>query len=253
MTFYEFMVKLLCLMSCPPPEKIFDLNWFALRNFHCYWYTDADVLENYLHFRGGISCDDYFEKMKKELPWYFSLAKIAPAFIIKEVMRWSANDKKNGTMTWIKNRNEDRISVYFGSYEKWQKIPSWKEYTPNHPNSEPILFDHGYDESKPLAELDINDMQQAAQFRGGKCLSENMIKGDMATPLEWECQFGHHFKASPALVLLGGHGCPDCFPMPYNFDTIAKGNPFFAQAWYASHDKNENNVYDDSIFDGWEK
>ncbi len=80
-----------------------------------------------------------------------------------------------------------------------------------------------------------------------------MIKGDMATPLEWECQFGHRFTASPALALLGGHWCPHCFPTPYNFDAIAKGNPFFAQAWYASHDKDEHNVYDESIFDGWEK
>ena len=96
-------------------------------------------------------------------------------------------------------------------------------------------------------------MKQAAIFRGGRCVSENMIKGDMATPLEWECQFGHRFTASPALVLLGGHWCPDCFPTPYNFDAIAKSNPFFAQVWYASHDKDEHNVYDESIFDGWEK
>lgn len=253
MTFYEFINKLLKFISCPPPEKVFNLNWFALRNFHCYWYTDADVLENYLHFRGNISCDDYFEKIKKELPWYFKFTKIVPAFIIKEVMRWSAYDKRNGPMTWIKNRNEQRISVYFGSYEKWAQIPKWKEYMPTHPETEPIIFNHGYDETKLKSELDIADMKQAAIFRGGRCLSETMTKGDLATSLEWECQFGHRFQASPALVLLGGHWCPDCFPMPYNFDAIAKGNPFFAQAWYASHEKDEHNVYEESIFEGWEK
>lgn len=253
LTFYDFVSKLLKMMYCPPPEKIFNLHWFALRNFHCYWFTDADILENYLHFRENIPSEEYLKQLRKQIPWYFTLVKIVPAFLIKAVMFVLVNDKKNGTMRWIKQRNQARISAYFGSYEKWKQIPDWKTYQPVHPESEPIMFNHGYDENKATTELDIEDMKQAAVFRGGRCLSENMIKGDMATPLQWECQFGHRFTASPALVLLGGHGCPDCFPTPYNFDAIAKGNPFFAQAWYASHDKDEHNVYDESIFDGWEK
>ena len=95
---------------------------------------------------------------------------------------------------------------------------------------------------------DIEDMRKAAEFRGGKCLSPAMTKGDLSTPLDWECQFGHRFKASPTLVLLGGHWCPECLPLPWNYDEIAKGNPFFAQVWYPFHDKKEHNVYDESIF-----
>ena len=91
-------------------------------------------------------------------------------------------------------------------------------------------------------------MRKAAEFRGGKCLSPAMTKGDLSTPLDWECQFGHRFKASPTLVLLGGHWCPECLPLPWNYDEIAKGNPFFAQVWYPFHDKKEHNVYDESIF-----
>ncbi|MDD3692075.1 MAG: NAD(P)-dependent oxidoreductase [Bacteroidales bacterium] len=253
LTFYDFVSKLLKMMYCPPPEKIFNLHWFALRNFHCYWFTDADILENYLHFRGNVPSDMYFKQLRKQIPRYFTLVKIIPAFLIKAVMFVLVNDKKNGTMSWIKQRNQARISAYFGSYEKWKQIPTWKTYQPVKAENKPIILNHGYDENKATAELDMDDMKQAALFRGGRCLSENMIKGDMATPLEWECQFGHRFTASPALVLLGGHWCPDCFPTPYNFDAIAKGNPFFAQAWYASHDKDEHNVYDESIFDGWEK
>ena len=70
----------------------------------------------------------------------------------------------------------------------------------------------------------------------------------MATPLEWECQFGHRFQASPALILQGGHWCPECLPMPWNYDAIAKGNPFFAQVYYPFHSKEENRVYDQSIY-----
>ncbi len=252
MTFNEFIRKLLQMTYSPPPEKIFNLNWFALRNFHCYWYSDSDVLENYLHFRVGINSDDYFEKIRKELPWYFKLIKIFPAFVVKTVMRCMVYYSKNGTMYWIKNQDKKRISAYFGSYEKWKNIPTWETYTPAEPKNEPIILHHGYDESKPSTEWGINDMQQVASFRGGKCLSINMKKGDVSTALEWECQFGHRFKASPSLILGCGHWCPDCLPLPYNFDAIAKGNPFFAQVWYSSHDKDEHNVYDESIFDGWE-
>lgn len=253
LTFYDFVVKLLKLTNCPPPEKIFNLNWFALRNFHCYWFTDADILENYLHFRNNTPCDIYFEQIHQQIPWYFSLIKILPSFLIKTVMYLLVNNKKNGTIAWIKQGNQQRISAYFGSYEKWKQIPKWKNYQAVNPPKEPTFLNHGYDEDKKKEDLDIEDMKQAAIFRGGVCKSTTMIKGDMSTQLEWECQFKHHFKASPALILLGGHWCPECFPTPYNFDAIAKGNPFFAQAWYASHDADEHNIYEESIFNGWEK
>jgi hypothetical protein len=96
-------------------------------------------------------------------------------------------------------------------------------------------------------------MHGAALFRGGKCLSERMKTGDMAASLEWECQFGHRFNASPALVLQGGHWCPECLPAPWNYDAIAAGNPFFAQVWYPLHGTGESNFYTESIYSDWEK
>ena len=112
----------------------------------------------------------------------------------------------------------------------------------------PTYLDHGYDEKKPQSELDIADMEQAAEFRGGKCLSESMTKGDLYTPLKWECAFGHTFEMTPNLVLNGGHWCPECDPIPWNYDEIAKKNPFFAQVWYPNHRKDEHNVYGMEIF-----
>ena len=171
--------------------------------------------------------------MASTLPWFYSLAKIAPAFVIKPFMRLIANDKIFGTLGWLKSNNEQRIKAYFGSREERESIPSWAEMSDIHlaGESEAERLNHGYDESKPLAELDIEDMRQAARFRGGKCLSDSMVKGDLATQLEWECAFGHRFKASPALVLLGGHWCEECMPAPWRFDEEAERNPFFAQVW----------------------
>ncbi|MDD4848742.1 MAG: NAD(P)-dependent oxidoreductase, partial [Bacteroidales bacterium] len=83
LTFYDFETKLLKLLSCPPPEKIFDLKWFAIRNFHSYWFTDGDELEKYTHFRANIPLEEYFEKMRGQIPWFFAFAKIVPAFVIR--------------------------------------------------------------------------------------------------------------------------------------------------------------------------
>jgi hypothetical protein len=245
---YEFECKLLKTISCPAPEKIFNPEWFVLRNFHGQWYADSDLLEGYLHFRSNRTCDDYFKWMASQVPWYFHLAKIVPPIFIKLGMGAIAKKPGLGTRNWIKNRHQDRISAYFGSYEDWQAIPGWDKIRTERPSETPVFLDHGYDESKPKSEWDIEDMRKAAEFRGGKCLSPAMTKGDLSTPLDWKCQFGHRFKASPTLVLLGGHWCPECLPLPWNYDEIAKGNPFFAQVWYPFHDKKEHNVYDESIF-----
>lgn len=254
-TNYEFEVKLLKTISCPPPEKLFNANWFVLRNFHGQWYADSDILESYLHFRSNITCDEYFENLGKQVPWFYHLAKIVPASIIKHLgMKPLAYRKNVGTMDWIKHKNAERVAAFYGTYENWKSIPAeWKDFKIEIPTKKVSYLNHGYDENKPKSELTIDDMRKAAKFRGGECLSDNMITGDLSTPLKWKCQFGHEFEASPNLILLGGHWCPECLPAPWNYDEIAKGNPFFAQIWYPIHDKTERNYYDSTIFDSWEK
>ena len=233
LTNYDFECYLLKSINCPAPEKIFDVKWFATHNFHGQYYLDSDKLEKYLHFRANVPVAEYFSQMASTLPKFYKLAKIAPAFVIKPFMRMIASDRIFGTLGWLKTGNEQRIKAYFGSREEREKIGSWAEMRDIHLSGEEEAerLSHGYDESKPLAELDIEDMHQAAAFRGGKCLSETMVKGDLATKLEWECAFGHRFEASPALVLLGGHWCEECMPAPWRFDGEAERNPFLAQVW----------------------
>lgn len=106
------------------------------------------------------------------------------------------------------------------------------------------ILDHGYDESKPDSELDIEDMRSAAEFRGGKCLSQSMTKGDLYTKLQWECHDGHKFWASPYCILKAGHWCPECCqPSPWDYDRLSKFMPFYAQVWYDTHAKGENCTY----------
>ena len=44
MTNYEFMNRMLGSLGLPSPEKVFEPQWFALKNFHGMWYRVADVL-----------------------------------------------------------------------------------------------------------------------------------------------------------------------------------------------------------------
>ncbi len=281
---YEFECLLLDAIGCPRPEKIFNANWFTTRNFHGMWYIDGDKLEEYLHFRANVPIKEYFAQMakSKQVPAMIRFAgatKIAKLFprCVKLAMRAMANKAVHGTQTWIKGAMRDaqsgertsqnalRISAYYGSLEKYNAIPDWKHSDLSHNSEEAVIMNHGYDETKPMSEFTLEDMQRAAEFRGGKCLTtaeELKANGSIwDTQLTWQCAQGHTFKASPRLVLLGGHWCPECFPYPYAdvenprpwaWDREAKRNPFFAQLWSPLHDADEDNIYDHHVFDGWE-
>jgi nucleoside-diphosphate-sugar epimerase len=244
-TNYEFMEKSFAALGMDV-KKVTDLNWFATRNFHGQWYEDSDILEDYLHFRSG-SADEFIAELKENAPFKMKMAKYVPALFIKKWVMEPVANKELGTMYWIKNDIKDRITSFFGSMGKWKEIPSWHEYEVVKPSEKPVRLDHGYDETKKRSELDIEDMRQAAKFRGGECVSETMQNGDLSTKLQWCCAFGHKFEASPTLVLLGGHWCPECLPAPWNYDEEAERNPFFAQVWYPLHEKNEANYYGESI------
>ncbi len=230
-TNFEFEQIIMKAMSCPEPTKVFDANWFATRNFHGQWYEDSDLLEDYLHFRRFRDIGEFMDAFKTRLPGYYSLARFVPAAVIKFVMKQIAKDKKLGTLSWVKGSDPARLKAYFGGLEEWQKIPDWSSRDLSHPSSAPVRLDHGYDETKPESELILADLQQAARFRGGRCLEETYSPAQWGDPVEWECHAGHRFKASPRLVLLGGHWCPECFGPEADYSREAARNPFFAQIW----------------------
>ena len=229
LTNYEFEKKLMESIGCPPPEKIFERNWFATRNFHGQWYEDSDQLEHIVPFRSNISADDYFKSLARKMPWWTRLSKIVPSPVIKAVMKRVALKKDLGTLDWLKRSDcEDRIEAFFGGRKEYDRIEDWKEFDRSTPSSQPVRLSHGFDESKPTEKLDIEDIQKCAEFRGGKCLSSEMETGNIDKPLEWECGFGHRFIATPLLILKGGHWCPECATQ-WNQEEQAEKNKFLAQ------------------------
>jgi hypothetical protein len=55
--------------------------------------------------------------------------------------------------------------------------------------------------------LTLEQMQQIAESRGGRCLSETYR--NTATKLGWRCSMGHEWSATP-LQIMKGHWCPFC-------------------------------------------
>ena len=242
-------------------DEIFQPEWNASRNFHCMWYTDSCVLNEYLDFQHE-GFEEFFSHLEKKL-WYFKLGKPFPRLIKRfAIMRLLKTN--NAPVFWVTHGLEKRIKAFFGSLEAYNRIPrSWTVFPLLCKNKHPetgapldyaalkdetavktkgLLLDHGYDEAKPTEQLAIEDMRQAAHFRGGVCVSDSMQQGDLYTPLQWKCHNGHVFTATPYLVLKTGHWCPECCATPpWNFDELAKHIPFYAQLWYDDHAQEESN------------
>ena len=263
MSNYEFETMIFKHIGLGRMEDSFEPNWFSTKNFHGHYFLDSDVLEDYLHFRENVPKEEYFNRMIDQISFYYKIANYVPfkkliSFAVKVFMRSIASKKTFGTIDWINNNKTDRITAYFGSLEEYQNIPKkWSDFnhlflnTSNNEGHE-MKLDHGYNENKSKDELDLFDLKNAAKFRGGEVVSKTMKKGDLNTKIVWKCgHCGKTFHASPTLILLGGHWCPHCYvPMnSWNYDSIAKTNPFFAQVWYHDHKMNESNVYNfGSIF-----
>lgn len=223
----------------------------ATLNFHGHYYLDSDKLENYLHFRSD-SMQYYYDCYLEMLGSLKGMARFICKFLGGQRLMGRIMRKKfdklarteHGTIHFIEDNVEDHIDAYWGSRKRWEALPEKISEMKHFTDWDKVIpIDHGYDESKPESELDIDDMRKAAEFRGGKLLSTKMIKGDWTTQLEFECAFGHKFKASPRLVLEGGHWCDECERKSWNYGNRAKVDPFFAQVWKPLHCDDEVREY----------
>ena len=253
-TFYEFMNKTMEMNGVGKIDDVAERKWFALRNFHMQFYEDSWILNEYIH-NWGDNIEDYLDMMYKNRPFYLKLVaslsnkskrfkRMIQKATYSRLKKMALN--KAGTLYWYQKKNDLRISAFFKDYKTYEAIPDWGINMPDLDiNQDWITLNHGYDENK--SQLELEDLKKAAKFRGGQCTSE-IWEGNMYTPLEWKCAYNHEFKARPYSILKAGHWCPNCLPPPWNYDELAKINPFFAQVWYPNHDKNENNFYPEDCY-----
>ena len=242
MSNYEFENRLLAPLGISSVEKVFEPQWFATRNFHGMWYTDADELEKYLHFRANIPVDEYFRHLVSRLPWYYSLARLVPSSLIKAFMRPLAYEKGLGTQTWVTD-DPDKLEAYYGSEEEYRSITSWSRVRPRpleknldkaRAAGEVVVLDRGYDVSRPIWSLTQDEIEAAAEFRGGHFIGPADSIGKRGALFEWECEHGHRFTASLEYVLLGGGWCTEC-DMANVRKTVTSRNRFISQVLSAQY------------------
>ncbi|MDD6301860.1 MAG: NAD-dependent epimerase/dehydratase family protein [Bacillales bacterium] len=240
-------------------KEFFKPNWNAYRNFHGMWYLDSDELNDYLDFRHE-TFNDYWKRMKKKY-WYFSLGRILPPSWISFFAFKRLFKNTNAPMYWVNNNIEGRIVAFYGSKEKFDEIGTdWSKFNlfcegklpdgteidyPSTKNKQyaydhNLVLSHGYDESKSDNEIDYDDLEGAAIFRGGHCLSKHFKKGSLFQKVAWECHEGHRFESNAFTILKGGYWCPLCAePKPWKYGVLAKNSPFYAQIYYDTHTKEE--------------
>lgn len=252
-------------------KKFFRPYWNIPRNFHGVWYTDSWILDKWLDYRRESSAD-YWKRMKKSL-WYYSLGRLVPSALIRRLAIERLLTNSNAPQNWIRLGKKGRIDAFFGGSTNYNKLPrTWEEFPLLAEGKAPkdkyyltseyeeidyndlkdekkaarYKLNHGYDDDKKDADIDIEDAKKAAAYRGGKVLSHKMKTGDLYSPLEWECHNKHKFLATPFTVLKAGFWCPECCePLPnWNYDALAPHIPFYAQVWYDTHSPEEvNNLY----------
>lgn len=234
-------------------KKFFRPEWTLERNFHCFWFSDSDELEERFRFRCQSSRDFWAWYARRH--WICRAGALVPSSLLRRLVLDPLLENDNAPAYWAKHGDEARLQAFYGGREAYDARPrDWSDVKLfcESPDCERIRsdpayrrLDHGYDESRPDSELALEDMRQAAAFRGGACLSEAAKSGDLYQKLLWQCHEGHTFTASPYTVLKAGHWCPVCCQVPFEWhtDRVAHHSPFHAQVWLDTHDPDEEFVY----------
>lgn len=218
---HEFMER-----TMPNYRAVLKPHWFATRNFHGQWYADSDRLEALVPFREQ-SLAQYFEQAPQKMPWIArAMPKLMPGMISKRIEKLARGP--DGSLNWFETNDEAKINAYFGSRAAWEAIPRhWDSFRFAQPSRDIALLDHGYDEQRSPENWRVDDLRQAADFRGGKCLATTFHGPD--SPVEWISASGHRFKMTPRLYLKGGHWCPTAMLDPKSYAVEASRNAFLAQ------------------------
>lgn len=219
-------------------EDVYPPEMMARFNFHGQYYTDADFLENHLHFR-CIPGKEYWAGVRGEMERMMKNPMIAAMMPNLEGMRAKNQmiaSKEMGPVWAEENNRTEWIQAFYGSLEEKHKLIGSK-YDLHRPSEEETFLNHGYDEEKGLENLTTEDLQKAAEYRGGNYLEDE--PADIYEPVKWECAFGHKFELSVNTVLHGGHWCPHCMKNSWAYPKIARKNPFYAQVWDSQHSLDE--------------
>ncbi len=233
-------------------KNFFDPDFNAIRNFHGVWFYDSNVLEDMFHFQRQTIAD-FWAQFKREHA-ILKAGKAVPKGLIKKLAIERLCKDPNSPKYWKAHKDTARMLAYFGGDAKfealgkdWSKFPLLKEGKDEQGN--PIdyqqlldrdaapLVNLGFD---PNREVGYRELRRLASMHGGKLISP---KGGLYDRLEWENSDGQRFKMKGYTVLAGHWLNPSYTSYCWDWDRLAKKDSLYAQVWYDSHDRNEDNFY----------
>lgn len=94
-------------------------------------------------------------------------------------------------------------------YTDYEKLGGWIEEECKKQGFKPLVSSEkiNYDNFDIYSSKNLEEMQEIAKIKGGKCLSENYI--NVSTELKWQCEKGHIWKTTPHIIKIGSW-CPVC-------------------------------------------
>lgn len=232
-------------------KNFFEPNFNATRNFHGLWFYDSKVLDDMFHYQRQ-STQDFWTQFK-QTHGILKAGKIVPKGLIKRFAIMGLFKSPNSVKYWYKHNDEAKLVAYFGGkaeYEKlgrkWDGFPLLRfnqtpdgeiDYEQLKNRDKAILPKIGYD---PEGEITFDTLKSVAESHGGKLLSES---GDITDRLEWENSDGERFQAKGTSVLAGHWFNPSYVRYCWDFDRLAKKDSVYADVWYDSHARDEDNFY----------
>ncbi|WP_143040743.1 hypothetical protein [Paraburkholderia caballeronis] len=194
-----------------PPATIRAGHWCS----QCWYLRQRDTLERMQEIaasRGGLCLSDEYVNQRQPLRWRCAHGHEweSPAAIVKG--HWCQHCQRENSRTSIERMREIATErgglclseryVNAGSYLQWQCTHGhiWDATATKIQQGQWCPYCSGH---RHL----LADMQALAQARGGECLSDAYVKMDYK--LQWRCDHGHTWAATPAIVV-SGSWCLHC-------------------------------------------
>ena len=239
-------------------KHFFAPNFNAIRNFHGVWFYDSKALDDLFHYQRQ-STADFWKQFKRE-HGILKAGKAVPKKLIRKLAIERLLKDPNCPHYWRKHNDEARMLAYFGGTDKfdtlskkWTDFPLINEgkdeqgaaidYAILKDRDKAPLIDLGYDPDKAVC---YDDLVKIAEMHGGKLISRQEDipkKGYLTDKLEWENSDGQRFTARGYTVLCGHWWNPSYEQYCWDFDRLSKTDKIYAQLWYDSHDRDEDNFY----------
>lgn len=233
-------------------QDFFEPRFNATRNFHGVWFYDSKTLDDLFHYQRQTTAD-FWQSFKKS-HGILKAGKLFPKSWIKRLAIMGLFKSPNSVAYWYKHNDEAKLTAYFKSKSDYEKLgKSWDDFPLLKYNKGPlneeldynslrnpqnaILVNIGYD---PTEEATFDTLKEIAKLHGGRLVS---LSGDVSDRLEWENSDGERFTAKGTTVLAGHWWNPSYVSYCWDFDRLAKTDKIYADVWYDSHDRDEDNFY----------